>query len=311
MLTLPFAEDQHLHETTTPTQALLSLLDDRTFPPLDSIPSSHDDHGTLKQGSTVWTNHRSYAETAARSGVKHEPILVLDIFAPSVNRPSPKPTQSETEECLDDVEDDLVYEQTKSLASRRLGVDHAAYARKLKAVEIAYHLNVQESIQKLPPSQEAQLQRARSILKGARSLANGYFKRVSCFTPSDCRLDLPHNCSMQEYPQALREYIVKEHMYDPDVEDALEELQNRIHMSYWSNPALARKDDSMMYHITLEHALKNCLVPEYELRIKKLEIDQAKTQKQRLWLIRSTIPSAKYIQSKTSRVQYAKQILQQ
>ncbi|KAI8139177.1 hypothetical protein BJV82DRAFT_627484 [Fennellomyces sp. T-0311] len=316
MLTLPFAEDLHFHDTNPPSQDILSLLNDSAFPPLHSTRSNHhtsDDNGAF----TIWANHRSYAETAAQSGLKHEPIPVLDVFAPSLSRSLPRSTEPFDPEKYraDIVDDDLIYEQTKSLASRKIGVDHTAYARKLKTVEIAYHLNMQESIRKLPPSQDAQLQRAKSILKGAHSLASGYFKRLPCFTPPDYRFDLPqdwtYNCSMQEYPQVLREYIVKEHMYDPDVEDALDELQGRIHMAYWGNAEWVRKNDYITYHITMEHVLKNRFIPQYELLVKKLEIDQAKTQKQRLWRIRNAIPSTKYIQSKTSRVQYAKQILHQ
>ena len=123
-LTLAFAENIYHHDDNNNDdndnasigQATHYLTDTDIFPPLNATDVNAyelvKDDVVFSEGSTVWVNHRSYAEAAETGGVVHEPIAVFNASVPTASSstvPLPsQPTVPATKYYDDDDEGDYV-----------------------------------------------------------------------------------------------------------------------------------------------------------------------------------------------------------
>ncbi|KAI7857313.1 hypothetical protein BDC45DRAFT_29545 [Circinella umbellata] len=341
-LTLAFAENKYHHDdnnnndddNATIGQATHYLSDNDVFPPLNATNANAyelvKDGVVFSEGSTVWVNHRSYAEAAETGGVVHEPIAVFTNSTPtalSSTVPLPlQPTLHTTTKYNDDNEEDYiddVYYQVKGISPRKANGDSVAYARQLKQIELTHHRELRKALENLPDVDQVleKQETKQESIQEMEELVDGLKKILAYLLPphyngENLRPDWYYNGTRQECHRRLRRRTLQVYKDDnfAGVERAWDKIEEWFGLADKYNgrdPYKIHREVWRGYHETMKYLIQYTLIPKYEDYIGRLDYHQNKTRKQQLWMIRSTIPSKQYINSKTNRTNYALSILRE
>ncbi|KAI9266740.1 hypothetical protein BDA99DRAFT_506553 [Phascolomyces articulosus] len=337
-LTLAFAENIFNHQPQNDHEqdeaALHYLTDNDVFPPLnDTHVNAYEvvkDDVVFSEGSTVWVNKRSYAQAAETGGVVHEPIAVFNAsstptaISSTVPIPAVRPstTQQHVYDYYEGDEDgylDDVYYQVKTTSTRKANGDQLAFARQLKQKETIYRCQLQQTLQQFSEDAIAMQKTTTDAIQKTQDTIDGFRKIAAYLQAPHFKTDLPphwyFNGSIDECHKNFERRIFQAYNEDENlagVKSAWEQVElrfnkprpynnaNRLHRSIW-----------YAYHNDMLWLIENTLIPELEDKVGQLDLDRNKTRKQRLWLIRSSIPTKKYLDPKVNRTNYALSILKE
>ncbi|KAI8137812.1 hypothetical protein BJV82DRAFT_634132 [Fennellomyces sp. T-0311] len=324
--TLAFAENLTYHyDDSSDDHPLKFLCDDEAFPPLNSTATGfemvHDDVQFAGE-STVWVNAFSYAQAAENGGVIHEPINISSIHNISPagfknNSPTRKsPTVDNNYGDDDDNCLDALYFDIKSLSTDKAVAENTIYARKLKTAKYTYDRDLRKNLLKLPkPSCDMTHEDAEKV-QDAKAMVAGCDK-IATYLDMECTKHYYRNHfhskrKIKDWHNICRQHALRAYSNDPIIERLYDEFEKYVHHRlplFRGGPN--RLTSSCWYHY---HRMRSMgfqhIRMYYDSVIQDTEgVDPTISRKERLWLIRSSIPGTKYMDPKTTRTKCAYTIL--